>query len=238
LLSCAILRGVRARHSGTRKIAAILIADIVEYSRLARVDEDRILARLRTLRSALIVPAIPGHNERVVKRVGDGRVIEFRSVVAAVRCAIERNAGLPEDRRWRHRKLDHQPLAHARNVGDRAEHSLYVQKEGGRSQAGRPRVERRLYPGGSVYVGGNRMRVKPQLVDADTGQEEIEATAGAYSDEWPVGRAANLPSTRPCKSTGAEMAPHNWGGGEARRRAAYAEEMAVTVSREPGRDAG
>jgi class 3 adenylate cyclase len=100
LLSCAILRGVRARHSGTRKIAAILIADIVEYSRIARVDEDRILARLRTLRSALIVPAIPGHNERVVKRVGDGRVIEFRSVVAAVRCAIERNAGLPEDRRW------------------------------------------------------------------------------------------------------------------------------------------
>jgi class 3 adenylate cyclase len=96
LLSCAILRGVRARHSGTRKIAAILIADIVEYSRIARVDEDRILARL----SALIVPAIPGHNERVVKRVGDGRVIEFRSVVAAVRCAIERNAGLPEDRRW------------------------------------------------------------------------------------------------------------------------------------------
>jgi hypothetical protein len=82
------------------------------------------------------------------------------------------------------------------------------------------------------------MRVKLQLVDADTGQEEIEATAGAYSDEWPVGRAANLPSTRPCKSTGADMAPQNWGGGEGRRRAAYAEEMAVTVSREPGRDAG
>src|SRR5271168_2997812 len=90
----------------TRKIAAILCSDVVGYSRLTGADEDRILARLRTLRSDLIDPTIAVHNGRVVKRTGDGSIVEFRSVVDAVRCAIEvqnamveRNAGVPEDRR-------------------------------------------------------------------------------------------------------------------------------------------
>jgi len=90
----------------TRKLAAILVADVVGYSRLAGADEDRILARLRTLRSDLIDPTVAVHHGRFVKRTGDGAIIEFRSVVDAVRCAIEvqngmaeRNAGLPEDRR-------------------------------------------------------------------------------------------------------------------------------------------
>jgi adenylate cyclase len=91
--------------SETRKLAAILVSDVVGYSRLAGADEDRILARLRTLRSDLIDP-IAVHHGRVVKRTGDGSIIEFRSVVDAVRCAIEiqnglieRNAGLPPERR-------------------------------------------------------------------------------------------------------------------------------------------
>jgi adenylate cyclase len=91
--------------AGTRKIAAILVADVVGYSRLAGADEDRTLSRLRGLRSDLIDPAIDAHHGRIVKRTGDGSLIEFRSVVDAVRCAIEvqnglieRNAGLPEDR--------------------------------------------------------------------------------------------------------------------------------------------
>ena len=90
----------------TRKLAAILAADVVGYSRLAGADEDRTLARLRALRSDLIDPTIAVHNGRVVKRTGDGALVEFRSVVDAVRCAIEvqnamveRNAGLPPDRR-------------------------------------------------------------------------------------------------------------------------------------------
>jgi len=90
----------------TRKLAAILAADVVGYSRLAGSDEDRTLARLRGLRSDLFDPAIAAHHGRVVKRTGDGAIIEFRSVVDAVRCAIEvqngmveRNAGLPPDRR-------------------------------------------------------------------------------------------------------------------------------------------
>ena len=92
--------------SETRKLAAILVADVVGYSRLAGADEDRTLVRLRGLRSDLIDPAIAAHHGRIVKRTGDGSIVEFRSVVDAVRCAIEiqnglieRNAGVPEDRR-------------------------------------------------------------------------------------------------------------------------------------------
>jgi adenylate cyclase len=90
----------------TRKLAAILAADVVGFSRLTGADEDRTLARLRALRSDLIDPTIAVHNGRVVKRTGDGAIVEFRSVVDAVRCAVEiqnamaeRNAGVPEDRR-------------------------------------------------------------------------------------------------------------------------------------------
>ena len=92
--------------SENRKLAAILAADVVGYSRLASADEDRTLARLRALRSDLIDPTIAVHNGRVIKRTGDGALVEFRSVVDAVRCAIEvqsgmveRNAGVPQDRR-------------------------------------------------------------------------------------------------------------------------------------------
>ena len=90
----------------TRKLAAILVSDVVGYSRLAGADEDRVLARLRALRSDLIDPTIAVHNGRVVKRTGDGAIVEFRSVVDAVRCAIEvqnamveRNAGVSPERR-------------------------------------------------------------------------------------------------------------------------------------------
>jgi adenylate cyclase len=92
--------------SETRKIAAILVADVVGYSRLAGADEDRTLARLRALRSDLIDPTISVHHGRIVKRTGDGSVIEFRSVVDSVRCAmevqhamVERNAGVAPEKR-------------------------------------------------------------------------------------------------------------------------------------------
>ena len=92
--------------SETRKLAAILVADVVRYSRLAGADEERTLARLRALRSDLIDPSIALHHGRVVKRTGDGLIIEFRSVVDAVRGAIEvqsgmieRNGGLPPEKR-------------------------------------------------------------------------------------------------------------------------------------------
>ena len=92
--------------SETRKIAAILVSDVVGYSRLVGAEEDRILARLRALRSDMIDPTIAVHHGRVVKRTGDGAIVEFRSVIDAVRCAlevqrgmVERNTGLPPERR-------------------------------------------------------------------------------------------------------------------------------------------
>ena len=92
--------------SESRKLAAILAADVVGFSRLTGADEDRTLARLRALRSDLIDPTIAVHNGRVFKRTGDGALVEFRSAVDAVRCAIEwqnsmveRNAGVAQDRR-------------------------------------------------------------------------------------------------------------------------------------------
>jgi TolB-like protein/class 3 adenylate cyclase len=90
----------------TRKIAAILAADVVGFSRMTSADEDGTLSRLRALRSELIDPTVAAHNGRVFKRTGDGALVEFRSVVDAVRCAIEiqnamveRLAGVPPDRR-------------------------------------------------------------------------------------------------------------------------------------------
>src|ERR1700691_2466920 len=90
----------------TRKIAAILAADVVGFSRMASADEDRTLARLRALRADLIDPTVAAHNGRIFKRTGDGALVEFRSVVEAVRCAItiqnamiERNVGMPADQR-------------------------------------------------------------------------------------------------------------------------------------------
>jgi class 3 adenylate cyclase len=96
--------------SESRKLAAILVADMVGFSRLAGADEERTLARVRSLRSDLIDPTIAVHRGRVVKHTGDGSIVEFRSVVDAVRCAIEmqsglieRNAGVPPERRIEYR---------------------------------------------------------------------------------------------------------------------------------------
>jgi adenylate cyclase len=89
----------------SRKLAAVLVADVVGFSRLTGTDEDRTLAR-RALRSDLIDPTIAVHKGRVVKRTGDRAIVEFRSVVDSVHCAIEiqnsmiePNAGLPPERR-------------------------------------------------------------------------------------------------------------------------------------------
>src|SRR5713101_6473795 len=89
-----------------RKLAAILAADVVGYSRLMGADEEDTLAQLRGHRRALVDPKITEHHGRIVKTTGDGMLVEFASVVDAVRCALEvqrgmgeRNAGVPAERR-------------------------------------------------------------------------------------------------------------------------------------------
>jgi adenylate cyclase len=92
--------------SAPRKLAAILAADVAGYSRLIGIDEEGTLKRLRKLRRELINPAVALHRGRIVKTTGDGILIEFPSVVDAVRCALEvqrgmdgRNIDVPGDRR-------------------------------------------------------------------------------------------------------------------------------------------
>ena len=70
-----------------RRLAAILAADVVEYSRLMSIDEVRTLEALKAHRRELLDPAIAAHHGRIVKTTGDGALVEFASVVDAVACA-------------------------------------------------------------------------------------------------------------------------------------------------------
>jgi adenylate cyclase len=89
-----------------RRLAAILAADVAGYSRLMGADEEGTLERLKTHRRQLVDPKIREHRGRIVKTTGDGMLVDFPSVVDAVRCAVEiqrgmvdRNADIPEDER-------------------------------------------------------------------------------------------------------------------------------------------
>ena len=95
-----------------RRLAAILAADVVGYSRLMRADEESTLERLKALRAELLDPRIAEHNGRIVKTTGDGTLVEFASAVDAVRCAV----AVRRTRRWGTRGLRHDP-AHRDQCG-------------------------------------------------------------------------------------------------------------------------
>ena len=80
----------------TRRFAAILAADVAGYSRLMGADEEGTLERLKVLRRELLDPKIAEHHGRIVKTNGDGLLVEFASVVDAVRCAVAVQQGVPE----------------------------------------------------------------------------------------------------------------------------------------------
>jgi len=82
--------------SQTRRLAAILAADVTGYSRLMGADEEGTLERLKALRRELVDPKIAAHHGRIVKTTGDGLLVEFASVVDAVRCAVEVQQAMPE----------------------------------------------------------------------------------------------------------------------------------------------
>jgi adenylate cyclase len=92
--------------SATRRLAAILAADVAGYSRLMGADEEGTLRRLKALRTEVIDPTIAEHHGRIVKTTGDGLLVEFASVVDAMRCATawqeamaDRNTAEPGDSR-------------------------------------------------------------------------------------------------------------------------------------------
>jgi class 3 adenylate cyclase len=96
--------------SQTRRLAAILAADVSGYSRLMGADEEGMLERLKALRRELIDWKIAEHHDRIVKTTGDGLLLEFASVIDAARCAT----GL-----WRGRKVRHHPLGEPPHRGER-----------------------------------------------------------------------------------------------------------------------
>jgi adenylate cyclase len=162
--------------SETRKIAAILVSDVVGYSRLAGADEERILARLRALRSDLIDPTISVHHGRIVKRTGDGSIIEFNSVVDAVRLAIEvqramveRNAGVAPDNRIAFRIGIH--------LGDIVEESDGDLMGDGVNIASR--LEGICEPGGLCLSGAAHRQVRDRLKEnfVDLGERQLKNIA-------------------------------------------------------------
>src|SRR5215471_8820147 len=88
--------GRRGEMSQTRRLAAILAADVAGYSRLMGADEEGTLERLKALRRELLDLKIAEHHGRIVKTTGDGFLVEFASVVDAVRCAVEVQQTMPE----------------------------------------------------------------------------------------------------------------------------------------------
>ena len=82
--------------AATRRLAAILAADVAGYSRLMGADEEGTLGRLKVLRAEIIDPKIAEHHGRIVKTTGDGVLVEFASVVDAVRCAVAVQQAMPE----------------------------------------------------------------------------------------------------------------------------------------------
>src|ERR1051326_8835739 len=80
----------------TRRLAAILAADVAGYSRLIGADEEGTLNRLKVIRAEVIDPKVSEHRGRIVKTTGDGLLVEFASVIDALRCAIEWQTGMTE----------------------------------------------------------------------------------------------------------------------------------------------
>src|SRR5215212_1050136 len=133
-----------------RRLAAILAADVVGYSRLMERDEAGTLARLKTHRKELVDPLVAGHRGRVVKLMGDGALFEFASAVDAVECAAAiqegmagREAGVPEAERVRFRI--------GINLGDVIREAVSPFYGGGVNSA--PRLEQLAEPGGIVVSG-------------------------------------------------------------------------------------
>ncbi|MFQ5974206.1 MAG: adenylate/guanylate cyclase domain-containing protein [Alphaproteobacteria bacterium] len=155
-----------------RRLAAILAADMVGYSRLMAADEAGTLARLKTLRAELIDPTIAGHEGRIVKEMGDGLLVEFSSVVDAVQCAMTIQRGVeaygaphPDDRRVAFRM--------GINIGD-------VIAEGGDIYGGGVNIAARLEqiaePGGIALSEDAYRQVKDKLEVAfeDLGAHEAK----------------------------------------------------------------
>lgn len=160
-----------------RRLAAILAADVVGYSRLMETDEVGTLARLKAHRREVVDPSLAAHRGRMVKTTGDGALAEFGSVVDAVTCAIEiqramvtRNASLPEDKRIVFRI--------GINVGDIIIDGDDIFGDGVNIAA---RLETLCEPGGVCIsrAANDQIRDKLSLAFADLGEQSVKNIARA-----------------------------------------------------------
>jgi len=158
-----------------RKLAAILAADVAGYSRLMGADEEGTLARLKALRRELADPKIKEHRGRIVKTTGDGLLLEFASVVDAVRCAVEvqremaeRNADVPSDRRIEFRM--------GINVGDIIKDGRDIYGDGVNVAS---RLEALAEPGGICVsrVVRDQVRDKLDFTFDDLGEQRVKNIA-------------------------------------------------------------
>ena len=160
----------------TRRLAAILAADVVGYSRLMAVDEAGTLARFKLLRSDHVEPAIRAHGGRLVGEAGDSLLVEFASASAAVTCAAEvqaklatLNAELPEDRRMRFRM--------GINLGEVIADGATVHGDGVNVAA---RLEKLSEPGGVLIARAvhDQVKGKVPLAFEDEGEKPLHNIAG------------------------------------------------------------
>jgi adenylate cyclase len=158
-----------------RRLAAILAADVVGYSRLMGADEEGTLARLKALRREVADPKIKEHRGRIVKTTGDGLLLEFASVVDAVRCAVEvqremaeQNADVPLDRRIEFRM--------GINVGDIIKDGRDIHGDGVNIAA---RLEALAEPGGICVSRVVRDQVRDKLAFSfeDMGEQQVKNIA-------------------------------------------------------------
>ena len=161
--------------SQTRRLAAILAADVAGYSRLMGEDEEGTLAGLKAIRRELADPKIKEHHGRIVKTTGDGLLLEFASVVDAVRCAVEvqremaeRNADVPPDHRIE--------LRMGINVGDIIKDGRDIYGDGVNVAA---RLEALAEPGGICVSRVVRDQVRDKLAFSfeDMGEQQVKNIA-------------------------------------------------------------
>src|SRR5687768_6902883 len=181
-----------------RRLAAIMAADVVGYSRLIRSDEDGTLAALKSLRSDLIGPKLAEYHGRVVKLMGDGLLAEFASVVEAVRAAAEiqqamaeRNAALPEDRRIEFRI--------GVNLGDVVIDGDDIHGDGVNVAA---RLEGLAEPGGVCVSAAahDQVRDRLELRFEDLGEQRVKnIDRPVHVWRWVHDAAAAVPEVHPMK---------------------------------------
>ena len=161
--------------ASTRRLSAILAADVAGYSRLMGVDEEGTLAELKAIRHELSDPKVKEHRGRIVKTTGDGLLIEFASVVDAVRCAVEvqramaeRNADVPADRRIE--------LRMGINLGDIIKDGRDIYGDGVNVAA---RLEGLAEPGGICVsrVVRDQVRDKLGFTFEDMGEQQVKNIA-------------------------------------------------------------